>query len=199
MPPWPARLDGLIDRLLDVANARHGDGYLFGGSRRDRPPYYVAAFDSRGRPNAIAYAGADQPARLALPGNVRVDVLRPGKELFVTPAGDVFALLCGLRDDLRKPGASADDWARDVARRQAKVEMARDEILRRGADLAASTDDLDALANRAECMRKVAKRADRQAAAEACRAEARECDELYAAAAAASAKVFDNRLLAFIR
>lgn len=39
--PIAIELDGIIERIRQLANTRHGDNYVFGGTRIDAPPYDV--------------------------------------------------------------------------------------------------------------------------------------------------------------
>jgi flagellar hook-associated protein 3 FlgL len=49
--PIAIELEGIIERIRQLANTRHGDNYVFGGTRLDAPPY-----DANGVPAATATA-----------------------------------------------------------------------------------------------------------------------------------------------
>lgn len=98
-----AELDGLRERALALANTRHGDSYLFGGTRQDAPP-----FDSTGAPDPRpASARLVQFERGAAPVNVGVTA----ETVFADSSGTIFDALASASAALRGTGDPAADEA----------------------------------------------------------------------------------------
>lgn len=98
-----AELDGLRERALALANARHGDSYLFGGTRQDAPP-----FDSAGAPNPLpTSARLVQFERGAAPVAVGVTA----ETVFTDSSGTIFDALASASSALRGTGDPAADAA----------------------------------------------------------------------------------------
>lgn len=75
-------VDQLIGRLLNVANSKHDNSYLFGGIDNRTEPFQVAARDSQGQPIAIAYMGQSTASLQAVSPNEQVAAYYPGDRVF---------------------------------------------------------------------------------------------------------------------
>lgn len=78
-------VDALLSRLLDTANTQNAGRYLFGGSATKTAPFVVTAKDSQGRPQSIAYRGAQERADVAVSQQQSVATLYTGSEVFQAP------------------------------------------------------------------------------------------------------------------
>jgi flagellin-like hook-associated protein FlgL len=76
------QLDGLLGRMMELANTEHGGRYLFGGQADQTTPFVITARDGQGRPTAVAYQGSQARADVAISTTVRVDLLYRGEEIF---------------------------------------------------------------------------------------------------------------------
>jgi len=90
------------DRMIDIANTRSGERFLFGGTSTQEKPYESLTLDGR---RTVAYSGNDQEQRVLVGQDTRVGVLVPGSEVFdrVEHTGSRYAGLTGLA-----PGTSQD-------------------------------------------------------------------------------------------
>lgn len=80
-------VDGIREQLLGLANTRGSQGYVFGGSRTDTPP-----FDSTG-----AFVGNDTMLRIPVTDGAAVKKNVSGAKAFTAAGGiDVFAQLAAL-------------------------------------------------------------------------------------------------------
>ncbi|MBL8849252.1 MAG: flagellar hook-associated protein FlgL [Planctomycetaceae bacterium] len=69
-------LDGLRDKLIDLANTRHNGEYLFGGAASDQAPFTI---DDNGN---VTYVGSDVRGATQIRPTTRIDVLFSGAEVF---------------------------------------------------------------------------------------------------------------------
>lgn len=76
------QVDGLLDRLLNLANAQNSHSYLFGGIASTNPPFAVTARDSQGRPTAVAYQGANRAATMFVDRTQEIALAYPGNQVF---------------------------------------------------------------------------------------------------------------------
>lgn len=61
-------IDTLRERILNVANARNGDEYVFGGTRQNAPPFDPATKLPAAAPNAVQYVGIEPGANAVATG-----------------------------------------------------------------------------------------------------------------------------------
>jgi len=76
------QVDGLLARVLELANTQHAGRYLFSGTAETTPPFTVTGRDSQGRPMQVAYQGSLGRADVAVSTTMRVDLLYLGEEIF---------------------------------------------------------------------------------------------------------------------
>ena len=81
---FASQLDSLIDRLVEVANARHVGRALFAGTDTDGRPFVVTAADAQGRPQRIEYQGALENAEVVVGRDQIVKTLYSGSQVFQT-------------------------------------------------------------------------------------------------------------------
>ncbi len=121
--------DELLHSLLQVANGKHGDEYIFGGYVQDQEPFVLTA----GPPTAVAYQGDGGVIRRSIGQGIKVTVNVHGGQVF----GPAFTALIGLHDDL----AAGDQTA---------VRARLDELWNAGEDIGAGRAEVGARANRLE-------------------------------------------------
>jgi flagellar hook-associated protein 3 FlgL len=95
------QVDQLLNQLLDVANTKSGDQYLFSGTDPQTQPFAIGSTDSQGRPASIAYQGGSDPTEVIVGPQQTVKVQYPGSQVFQTTGSDAFKALITLRDNLR--------------------------------------------------------------------------------------------------
>ncbi|MFO0863134.1 MAG: hypothetical protein U0744_00485 [Gemmataceae bacterium] len=76
------QVDQLIGRLLEVANSKQDNSYLFGGIDNRTQPFQVVGRDSQGKPTAIAYMGQSTPSMQTISPNQQVAAFYPGDRVF---------------------------------------------------------------------------------------------------------------------
>jgi len=74
---YATELNGLLDRLTQVANASDGDRYFFGGTKSSSPPFTRVG-------DATTYSGSLDATTALLSGTREITVLRPGTEVFLS-------------------------------------------------------------------------------------------------------------------
>lgn len=126
---YAAEVDQLIRQGVGSANARHGDDYLLGGTRTERPPF-VLTESAAGQVASVAYQGNPGVAELEIGPGTTVSLQMPGANPTAAgPAGvvtdsragaDLFAHLISLRDHL-----AAGDTA--AVAQSDRTALARDE------------------------------------------------------------------------
>ncbi len=101
------RVDQILHELVSVANARHGDRYLFGGFNTQESPYDTNTDPVTGDVIQVQDlpGGMDGVIYSEIGDKERVQMNIPGTEVFQTgapgAAGDMFDVLIDLRDGLR--------------------------------------------------------------------------------------------------
>lgn len=87
---------GLKDRLLELANSRSGDAYLFGGTATDRPPFEEVRIGGETR---VAYFGNTDLQKVAIGLGVDLAVNLPGDMIFAPdqPGSTSWSGLSGVR------------------------------------------------------------------------------------------------------
>lgn len=113
---YAAEVDQLLRQAVQTANTRHGDQYLFGGTRTDRPPFVIRE-DASGRAIGVDYQGNQDAAGVEIAPDSVVTASIPGANPAATgPAGlvtdsrsgaDLFAHMLALRDRLEEGDTSA--------------------------------------------------------------------------------------------
>ncbi len=99
-----AELESIRSRLLNVANSRSGDAYVFGGTRQDVPPYDPATATAAATPASPQYIQIE-PGANAIAVGVTADTV------FADSTATVFADLNSAVTALRGTGNAAADQA----------------------------------------------------------------------------------------
>lgn len=142
------QVDSLLSRLVDVANTKSGDSYLFAGTATTTIPFSISAYDANGRPSAVAYAGSDEKSKGAVGQNLTVDTLYPGNAVFQSSAGDAFQGLVQLRDSLRDPTLTQSARSDAINRSLALIDSARGNVQTTMGAQASTLENLTAVASR---------------------------------------------------
>lgn len=77
------QVDTLLTDLVNVANSKSEDKYQFGGTATRSAPFAVTSQDPLGRPQAVAYLGANERARASVGLGQSVDTFYTGREIFL--------------------------------------------------------------------------------------------------------------------
>jgi flagellar hook-associated protein 3 FlgL len=145
-------VDALLSRFTDLANAKVGDRYLFGGTATTTKPFEVTATDGNGRPTAITYQGADERSKGVVGQGQTVDTIYVGNQTF--QAGpDAFQTLMTLRDNLRDPSLSQAQRSDLLNQRMAELETARTTVLNTVGEQSSNLESLQALETRVQDVR----------------------------------------------
>jgi flagellar hook-associated protein 3 FlgL len=67
----------LIEQVVQQANSKHGDSFLFGGTKSDQAPYKVVK-DAQGNPVSATYQGNTNSAPTEISAGVALSVTPPG-------------------------------------------------------------------------------------------------------------------------
>lgn len=96
-------LEVIRAELVDIANHKVGDRYLFGGTLTDTPPWVEGLV---GGQNRVGYAGNDEEQAIRVSENVDLAINLPGSEIFgkIEHGGTVFDGLTGIAG-----GTTADE------------------------------------------------------------------------------------------
>ena len=78
-------VQGILDLMLQIANAADGGHPLFGGTSSALQPFMVTDTDTAGRPASVQYEGAHDRASIVIGTNMTVDTLYSGAEVFESP------------------------------------------------------------------------------------------------------------------
>jgi flagellar hook-associated protein 3 FlgL len=76
------QVNGLIQQLLDTANSKSGNQYLFGGTASQTAPFSITSTDSQGNPESISYQGAATTANVIIDPTESVPTLYTGSQVF---------------------------------------------------------------------------------------------------------------------
>ena len=97
-------VDSLRSRVLSLANTKHGDEYLFGGTRQNAPPFDQATAASAGTPASARYVQIE-------PGANAIAVGVTAEAVFSDADSTIFADLTAAAAALRGTGDAAADKA----------------------------------------------------------------------------------------
>jgi flagellar hook-associated protein 3 FlgL len=124
MQAYATELDELIKQAVQLANTRHRDDYLFGGTRTQTPPF-EAQYDANGNVTSVAYQGNADVREVEIAEGLALPAQTPGVNTGGSgPRGlladsrtgaDFFAHLVALRDHL-KAGDSQTIRTTDIPR-----------------------------------------------------------------------------------
>lgn len=91
------QIDNIRRQLVDLANMKNGDVYIFGGRATNSPPFTLDSVT-----DVVSYNGdnsANADARVMVGENVEVSIKANGQEIFMG-VEDMFALLKDIKDEL---------------------------------------------------------------------------------------------------
>jgi flagellar hook-associated protein 3 FlgL len=88
----------LLESMLQHANHRTNDRYVFGGTRTLQEPF-AATRDADGMITGVTYQGNDEHMEVAISDSATVVVNETGADAFLANE-DIFAVLIGIRDDM---------------------------------------------------------------------------------------------------
>lgn len=97
-------IEALRGRILNVANSKHGDEYLFGGTRQNVPPFDQATAVLAATPTGKTYVQIE-------PGANAVAVGATADTLFADSNSTIFADLTATATALRGTGSTTNDRA----------------------------------------------------------------------------------------
>ena len=97
-------IEGLRERILNIANSRNGDEYLFGGTRQNAPPFDPATAAPAAQPAAAQHVGLEPGANAVATGVA-------AETVFSDANGTIFADLMATAAALRGTGDPAADRA----------------------------------------------------------------------------------------
>ena len=85
------QVNGLIQQLLNAANTKSGNQYLFSGTATRTQPFVVSSTNTQGSPETIVYQGAAQAAQVIVAPADSVSTLYAGSQVFQsTQRGQTF-------------------------------------------------------------------------------------------------------------
>ncbi len=142
---YALEIDGLINQLLQAANTRVGDEYIFSGTAVNRQPFRVAATDPEGRPTLIEYRGGSEPTRAVVASDRTIDVYPRGDQVFQRTGSDVFDALLQLRDVLRDTSLDPPSRAQAMQQRLEELQSAQQLVLETIGYQSATLEALEAL------------------------------------------------------
>jgi flagellar hook-associated protein 3 FlgL len=140
-------VDSLINRVMQSANSKNGDAYLFGGTATETAPFQVTATDAQGNPTAISYTGSANRARTLTGPGQTVDTKYVGSQVFQQSGADVFQALIGLRDLLRS-AAPTTAKAQQLSQQIGVVDAARSALTDTTGEQSANLAAMDGIKNR---------------------------------------------------
>ncbi len=79
-------VEGLVDRLLAIANAEHEGYYLFGGTAAHTAPFSIESDGPGGQPTTVHYRGSTDRSTTGVGSGGFVDMLYSGDEVFQSRA-----------------------------------------------------------------------------------------------------------------
>jgi len=95
-------IEALRGRILNVANSKYGDEYLFGGTRQNAPPFDPTTAAPAATPTAAQYIQIE-------PGTTAIAAGVTANSLFTDATGDVFTDLTNAVNALRGTGNPTAD------------------------------------------------------------------------------------------
>lgn len=142
-----SQVTGLINELMDNANASQGGTYLFGGTATTAPPFSVSATDASGNPTAVTYNGSSDPGQVLIGPNQTVNTEYAGNQVFQQSGADVFQALITLQQNLTNPTLTQSQNSMSQALNQSlsQLSSASTAIQNVEAEQASSQDTLTSL------------------------------------------------------
>lgn len=77
-----SEITGILARVQDIANAKHGDKFLFGGSENSRPPFHFGEFNHPGRSLNVAYQGSTAKSVIKISESIELKSVLDGRDVF---------------------------------------------------------------------------------------------------------------------
>jgi flagellar hook-associated protein 3 FlgL len=97
-------IDSLKSRILNIANTKYGDGYLYGGSRQNTPPFDPSSQAPAGTPASAQYIQIE-------PGSSAIPVGVTAENVFSDSTSTIFADMTAAAAALRGTGNATADKA----------------------------------------------------------------------------------------
>jgi flagellar hook-associated protein 3 FlgL len=119
------QVNGLIQQLFTLVNAKANGNYLFGGVNTTQAPFVVTSTDAAGNPETVSYQGSDQAARAIVGPGQTVNTAYAGNQVFQQPGADIFQALIGLRDALSNPALSLTAKSQAASTQMAQIQQAQ--------------------------------------------------------------------------
>lgn len=146
-------VDAILDRMIDLSNAKNGDSYMFGGTKISDPPFVVTARDTQGRPLAVSYQGSDERSKGSVSQGYTVDTLYPGNRIFQESGGDAFTSLMALRDALRDTSSPQNVRSTNINAALSQIQNARANVQSTMGEQASSLENLEGINTRIDDLR----------------------------------------------
>lgn len=152
-------IDSALERLLELANTRQNNVYLFSGTAHATQPFVVTATDALGRPSEVQYQGADDPTAAIVERGQQVAIYHPGGDVFTANGRDAFQALIDLRDELRNVhGRNEHDQLEAISSVIGDLDSARERVLEKLGEESASLHALESLETHLKDMQTEAKK-----------------------------------------
>jgi flagellar hook-associated protein 3 FlgL len=197
-----SEVDGLINRVLNAANSRTGDGSLFAGTATNQPAFTVTASDAQGNPTTITYTGSADNGRGQVGAGETVDTFYAGDRIFQQPGNDVFQALIGLRDQLRDPSLNPTQRSDALTQSISTIQNAQNTILGAIGDQSSGLELMQSLSTRMDDMKlAVQSRTSDLESTDVADAIVRlkEMDTMYQATLGLTSHVFSTNLTDFLK
>ena len=76
-----AEIGGILGRVKDIANAKHGTNFLFGGSEQSKPPFHFSTADD-GRSLGVQYQGFEAKSNIKISESIQLTGILDGRDVF---------------------------------------------------------------------------------------------------------------------
>ena len=76
------QVDQLLNRLLDAANTKIGDQYVFAGTASETKPFAITSVNAQGQPQQVTYQGSDDRAEVLVGYQRTLATLYNGSDVF---------------------------------------------------------------------------------------------------------------------
>lgn len=189
-------VDQLLEQVFLESNERVNGRALFGGTITLTDPFVATRDPVTDEITGVTYQGNSEQVQVQFSDETTLSVNRPGDEVFQSDV-DIFAVLAGIRDDLR---AGDQDNLRDT--RLAELDTAQEQILRSLSKTGAVQNRVDQIVDSNEDLvlnlqEQLSDRVDADYAETVLNFNVQQ--NLYNSALNASARILQNSLLDFIR
>lgn len=189
-------VDQLLEQVFLESNERINGRALFGGTVTLTDPFVATRDPVTGEITGVTYQGNSEEIGVQFSDETTLSVNRPGDEVYLSDV-DIFAVLIGIRDDLR---AGDQDSLRNT--RLGELDTAQNQILQVLSKIGAVQNRVEAIADKNEdfvlnLQEQLSDKVDADYAETVLNFNVQQ--NLYNSALNASARVLQNSLLDFIR